>query len=278
MRTHHTRVFSALIGAFVFLLSAKPSVPFQGAREAGLANAIPNTNSTYNSFYNPAGFAGTSYLAVGISYNNLYQLKELSTRSVVACMPTKRGGFGGGWSYFGASTYNIQHFSAGYGHRLHHKIDAGILINYRLTELPEQYENDYAIFGNIGMIFHPNTSLDIGIHLQNISNSKYNHYNTEEIPMSLNAGINWKSESFLIGSSLSLYESEKALIRVGAEFNLAKNFAVRAGVSNKEYLQYTFGLGYRQKRWQSDIAFAYHNQLGMASFVSFEFFIGESRK
>ncbi len=253
-------------------------VPFQGAREIGMSNAVPSLNSSYNSFCNPAMLATNQKVALGISYNNPYQIKELSTQSIIVIFPTLNGGFGGGWDYFGTSVYNEQILTFGYGHSLNEKIEGGILLNYYATHLTEDYETYQAVSGNIGITVHPNTNLSIAVQIQNITNNNYISHSNEELQASLNTGVAWHFENFLIGSSLNINKTRTAQINVGSEYLLAKNFAIRAGIATNTNVQYTFGAGYGQKWWKGDIAFGYHNQLGMASFFSVEFLIGKEKK
>ncbi len=253
-------------------------VPFQGAREMGMSNAITSLNSNYNSFSNPAELAKSSNVALGFSYNNLYQVNELSTQSVIICVPTIKGGFGGGWEYFGSGSYNEQIITAGYGHGLNKKIECGILINYHVTHLTEGYETYNAVSGNIGLTMHLNPRLSIAMKLQNVTNTNYINHNNEELKASLKTGIAWHYGNFLIGSSLNINKTKSTQLNVGSEYLLTDNFAIRVGIGTNTNVHYSFGAGYSRKWWKGDIAFGYHNRLGMASFISVELLIGKTKK
>jgi hypothetical protein len=62
------------------------------------------------------------------------------------------------------------------------------------------------------------------------------------------------------------------------EANLVRNFNIRSGISSYDYMNFTFGMGYRTSFMNAGIAFTRHPVLGYSSAFSLEFLIGGTRK
>jgi hypothetical protein len=279
MKSYHLRSFATgiLIVCVLYSISAQ-SYFIAGAREAAMANSILTLGGTWSVYHNPAGIRTLNHASVGFCYENRYLLEELSTQSFAGTVPVRNGGFGVSYSYFGTSRYNEQKMALGYAHALGEKINAGILFDLYHTNLPDEYESDYIIAGEIGLIIRPIENLSIGLHLNNPTESGSQNYNTEDANTFFRSGITWHDKYFLIGTQVSIQENDEPIMSAGMEINVVPNFYVRAGISSDEKNNYTFGLGYKQKRWCGDIAFARHPILGYTSMFSIEFYPGKIKE
>ena len=251
---------------------------FEGGRESGMANSFLTLGGIWSVYHNPAGIARTNQMSLGFSYSNHYLINELSTQSFAGIVPAGKGAFGAYYSYSGTSRYNEQKLALGYAHTLGSKIDAGIMIDLSSTYLPDEYETAHAIAGEISLLLYPAEQFRIGLLASNISGSKYNSYTEEKLNTFFQGGVSWHGDNFLIGAKALLQMQNNPVISVGTELSIVNNLDLRAGVSTEDNMSITFGLGYKQKNWRSDIAFARHPNLGFSTFLSIEVFIGREKK
>jgi hypothetical protein len=267
---------------FIFCLTNSVSASnitfFHGAREAGLANssvALPGVWSVYS---NPGGMVFNKAPTMALSYQNRYQLKELSTTSVAGIMPGRFGALGASLSYFGTNSYNEQKYAVGYAHKLGEKISAGVMFDYFITNLPSEYETSHALAGEVGILVNPVERLNLGFHVFNISGSDYKLYHEESLPILYRAGAAWNDELFLISSQIQLENNGNVQLSLGSEIMLVKNLFFRAGISSNTLVNYSFGLGYKLNSFVCDVAFTHHPVLGFSSSVSLQYcFSGKER-
>lgn len=257
--------------ADLFSLSAQPNSFQSGAREAALANSSVALTTDWPMFHNPAGISRLSYSSIGVHYTNQYTMQELSTASAIGSMPIAAGAFGFSLSYFGTSMYNQQKYAIGYAHQLGDFLSAGVIFDYFMAHLPEEYESSHALAGEIGLIANPIDKLSIGCHIYNVTDSKYSNLTDENLPSFFALGAAWESETFLVSSQVNLDKESDPTISIGSEVLLIESIAVRFGVSTNEQYQYSFGLGYNNKKFKGDIAFTRHPVLGFSSYVSFNY-------
>lgn len=270
---------ATLITALLLSLASNAqSLHIAGARETGLANSSLTLNSTWSVFHNPAGLTNFDNYSLGISYINRFQSSELSTSAIAGIIPTEKGSFGIGYSYFGTSNYNQQKSIIGYAHKLGEKVDAGISIDLYSTHLPNEYESAHAITGEVGLTVRPINQLSIGAHLNNIAGADYSDYLEQEVPMSFRSSATWTAENYLLSGQLSLNKNYDAVLSVGTEVSILQYLDIRAGVSTFEPMSFTCGLGYHQKRLQLDLAFARHPSLGYTSVVSANINFGQVKR
>ena len=70
-----------------------------------MANASVTFNDVWSHFNNPGAVGNAKELAVGISYENRFLLKELQSQSVAAVIPLKVGSISIGGQMFGYSDF-----------------------------------------------------------------------------------------------------------------------------------------------------------------------------
>lgn len=270
-----TRLFSIafllLFGSLLSFTAGQSNVFRAGAREASLANTGVALKSNWAMFHNPAAITHLTSPMVGVHYSNQYIMEELSTTSVSGTIPLSYGGFGLSVSYFGTSAYNEQKYAFGYAHKLGNLFAAGITLDYFNVKLPEPYESSNALAGEIGLLVNPVDNLLIGCHLYNITNSKYTDYPSESLQSFFSLGATWQTEIFLVTSQVYLDREATPTISAGSEVYLIPTLAVRIGASTNEQYQYTFGVGYRNSRFNGDLAFTNHPTLGFSSHISFNY-------
>jgi hypothetical protein len=72
-----------------------------GSRAQSLGNASNTLEDVWAYHHNPAALTGVKKLAVGISYENRFLLKELQSQGVAVALPLKKGVISFGGQRFG---------------------------------------------------------------------------------------------------------------------------------------------------------------------------------
>jgi hypothetical protein len=238
------------------------------ARNTALANASASLLDNSAIGGNPAGIARFPSLSFELNCWNLFQIKELNSVSAGTVLPVSFGNFGTSVSYFGTTRYNNQKYAFGYGRFLGDKITAGVSCDYFVSKLPSKYESARVLTGEIGLLAQPFDKLSLGIHIFNISNSPYKNYLQEDLPVLYRIGASWKDTNFLICSQLQMEKSGNSQVSIGFEVKLIETLFVRAGISNNQQTNYSFGLGYIHNSLSCDVAFSHHPILGLSSFIT----------
>jgi hypothetical protein len=261
---------------FTTLFSQTPLI--SNAEEAGIANASVTNEGISAIFHNPAGINAANIPAIGFYHESPYLTNKLNTRTVAGVLPIKNGSFGSSYSYYGTVRYNEQKLGLAYAHSLGNSIDAGILIDLYTVKLPDDYNTDHALSGEIGIIVRPINHLSIGAHVNNVSNANYKLYYNARLPAFFQIGLTWDVDKYMLSAKTQINTYNNTVISVGTEMRLVKNLDLRLGISSDKKMSYAFGMGFKQKWWRSDIAFTKHPTLGFSSYLSIEIHLATHKK
>jgi len=243
------------------------------ARENGMSGASVCFSDVWSQYSNQAGLSNVKNMSIGLSYQNAFFVKELSTNSVAFALPTKSGTFGLNYYYFGYSKYNENKIALAYGKSLGKKISVGIQLDYFITHIEGEFGTIGIPAGEIGILSNPIENLYIGVHVFNIWNAHINSNDETYLPVIFKLGASYK----LYDKALLSVEFEKdidypVVVKTGIEFEVIDNLFFRAGVSAKPVL-FSFGLGYAFKSFKLDIAFTKHEVLDYSPSISLRYFI-----
>ena len=240
-----------------------------GARSRAMSHASVAFSDTWASFNNQAGIADINSITAGFFYESRYSLDELSLCAGTVIFPIHFGSFGLSLYQFGINEFKEQKIALAFAKQLSKRCHAGIQMDYFSYHLPEN-ENpaDFSTF-EAGIIFRATDKLLLGAHVFNPVLKGYN-YPSCTIPalMILRAGGQYAFDEMV----LLAFEAEKDtehpfLLKTGLEFKPVKSLALRMGLSGNPF-NYTAGLGYQFSMFSADIAFGYHNNLGITPSVS----------
>jgi len=245
------------------------------ARETGLAGASVSFSDIWSQYSNQAGLAYLDYIAVGISYQNAYFVKELATNSVAFAVPTKTGTFGLNYYYFGYPKYNENKIALAYAKTLGKKISVGIQLDYFITHIEGEFGTSGVPAGEIGILTNPIKNLYIGAHVFNVWNASISSADETYLPIIFKLGASY----ILYQKALLSVEFEKdidypVVVKTGVEFEMLKKVFLRAGISTKP-TTFSFGLGYEFNSFKLDIAFSKHEVLDYSPSISFRYFINK---
>ena len=108
-----------------------------GSRSSGMGNASVSLFDVWSVQNNQAGLGFQKTFAGGIVYQNLFMMKELSTKAFGLAVPVKGGTFGLCISNFGYSIYSENKIGLAFGKSFGEKISAGISMDYLSTNISE---------------------------------------------------------------------------------------------------------------------------------------------
>lgn len=246
-----------------------------GARSSSLASASVSLTDVWSSFNNQAGLAFLKTPALGFHYENKFLVKEYALQAGVIALPHKPGTVAVSYRYFGFSKYHEAKVGLAYAMKLHRNISVGVQVNYHQTYMAEGYGSHHALTFEAGLMYTPAENLFIGAHVFNPNRAKSSVIQEEYIPTVYRIGAGYN----ILNKATLLFETEKDLERSpvykgGLEINAFKNLDFRVGFGS-DYIEYTFGLGYKSRRLNFDLAFSHHYILGFTPHGSVTFNIGK---
>ncbi len=243
-----------------------------GAKQAGMGFSGVTLYDQWSTSQNPAGLSKLTVPSIGLFHENRFLVPEMSLKAFSFVMPTNEAGtFGIDLSYFGYTKYYELKTGLAYGILLGKRIAIGTKINYLHTHFEEYYGKKSTVVAELGFILEAVDNLFIGGHIYNLSRSKLAIYDDERVPTILKFGIGYRFTEKLYMTT----EAEKDLIykiiyKVGLDYRFLNNLYIRAGATTSPN-RLSFGLGYQIKKIRADIAFSYHQVLGISPHLSFTY-------
>jgi hypothetical protein len=266
MHLKQSLLLSLIIAVLPAYSQINPSTDAYTFSLSGSEAALSNLYSVEN---NQAGLAFYRKTAVAINYHNRYFIPELAGQSAIVAMAIGKGTAGASIYHFGAKSLNESKFSLAYGRKLFNWLSAGIEMNYHRLEIESVGGNKSAVSGNIGLQVIPLEYLNIGLQLENPTNSGFTNSETSVLHSGLKTGISYSIPSaFLITSQLDWDRFDKIDMVFGGEYWLIKNLSVRFGVRLINNPAFSFGTGILYRRTCIDFGFERHPVLGLSAAVS----------
>jgi len=252
------------------LLCSNPWRP-SGGRQAGLGGASVGVSDLWSASNNQAGLAFYQLPAVGVYFTNAYFLEHLSTKSIAATMPIKKGAFGVTANYFGYAYYNEINAGLSYAQRFGNALAAAVQLDYLhlgqggYADLP----NKSAVSFELSLMGAITKNLSVGAHVFNPINVKYNDYAT--IPACYRLGLGWfPVKEVLVAAEIEMQTDEKETIKCGVEYIPLKMLSLRAGFSSSPQL-WDFGVGLNLKDFTIDLTPTWNMALGWSTHVSLSY-------
>ncbi len=262
-------IFVLLLPAVSF--SNEPDKPFN-ARAAGLGNSVAAVTDPWSIFSNQAGLGLQRSYWVGVSHENRYLIRELSTSSLGGCIPVKPGTFGMALTHFGYSQFSQSQFGVSYGMMLSKAIAAGVGINYHSLRIANGYGSSSCITAEGGVIYQPVEKFAIGAHVFNPFRSSLG--SDQNLSTSFGIGIAYQPASYILITLQGDDSSQSSpVFRMGLEYNPVRSLSIRTGLSSNP-MSLAFGLGWRVKGMTFDLAFSYHEVLGYTPYLSLSYTFG----
>jgi len=255
------------------LLLAQIGNPHMGARSAAMGHASVTNTDVWAVHHNQAALAFLEESAVGISYESRFLTNELAQKGAVGAIKLKNHGtIGINVSQFGYSQFNDNKFGLGYALRLAKDISIGAQVNYQYIAFGA---NDYGslsvLTSEVGVLARLTDAISLGAHVYNLNYAKVSDYADEHLPMifRLGAGVQF-SEQFTGSAEVEKSLEQDANIKLGAEYVFFEKLSLRGGLNTQPFSN-SFGLGYRIKGLDIDVAANYHSVLGYSPQASIQY-------
>lgn len=263
---------------FIILLlllhhSSHSSIPEQtgGTRAAGLSYSTISLSDPWALFHNQAGLGWQRDYWIGAHHENRFFVKELGYSALGVCIPVKPGTLGFGLNHFGFNQFSRSRVGLSYGTTLGDRLAAGVGINYHDVHIAEYgSRNAFTVEG--GILYQPIDKLMVGAHLFNPAHQKFT--SEDDLPTMLGIGLAFKPANYLlISTQVDDNSATKPTCRLGLEYLPINGICFRGGFATNPLVM-SFGLGWRVKGVQLDMAFSYHEVMGYSPHISVAYTIG----
>jgi len=251
-----------------FAVLFSQSIQSVGSRSNALAGASVTLADLWAYYNNPGALGEYTDVAVGLTYENRFLLKELQQQAFAMTLPLKTGVVSAGAQTYGYRQFRSQRIGLGYSMRLADKLFAGVQVNYQLLQLNENYGSHSTVTAEAGIQALITTNWRFGMSVMNIGRSQLNTYQDERYPTLFRIGTSYQLSPkvlFLLEGSKTIVDKEK--VKIGVEYQAVKDFFLRFGVSSQP-VEVSFGFGYRWKIFLIDASSSYHPYLGWSPQLS----------
>lgn len=247
-----------------------------GARAISLANAFCSISDTWSAFHNQAGLAEFKIPSAGIFHESRFLIDELSLSAGTLILPDKNGNLTLSFYQFGKGTFKEHKFGLAYSKQLSENFYTGLQLDYFSKHYPENEKAfGFATF-EFGVTYQLTKQLTVGTHIFNpIKKGIKTNFRKEKSPYIFRFGGHYSFSNY----ALIVFESQKTsdqslIVKSGLEINPYKNLAFRIGVFGNP-MQLSSGFGYKYKQLSTDIAFRFHQSLGITPSISIQFELNE---
>ncbi len=259
---------SIMIGLMALLMARDGMAAWERTRSGGRSGAMGGTSVTQNDFWslnnNQAGTAWFKGISAGFSFGNEFLMKELMNEQIGVAIAFKAGTIGLLVNRFGNNQYCETNAGLSFARKFGKQFAVGIQMDYLGIKISDNYGNKNLLSCEIGLMYHADKHLSVGVQLINPVPVKIIVTPVERLPSTICIGISYSfSNEFL-----TTVEAEKDLenplvMRAGAEYHLAAPVYARIGISANP-ISFSFGAGLEFGKINFDLASSYHQALGFS--------------
>lgn len=240
-----------------------------------VANASVADLNRYSAFSNPAAIANYTETNISLQYDNRFNLKFLSQKSIYTVIPSKLINIGLSASHFGYEQYNEILSGISLSRNFSQVFSMGIQYNYLSVYFAETNKRYSKFFPQIGLQIHPSSSFTIGFQTFNPMQQNIKmQYVEKRIPSVFSLGCSWK-----MADNLHLFlQTDKNMTGIyrfagGFEYDIKEFLVIKTGVYNAEYLVPSLGFGLKMRSFDFHLNTELHPILGLtnSAAVSYKF-------
>jgi hypothetical protein len=243
--------------------------PPMGAKSSGVSHASVTFSDPWSLFNNISGIASLKNLHAGFTFENRFGIKSMNRMGALFICPFKYGVGGISLYKFGDQHYNEEMVGIGIAHQIM-KVSLGIKINYLQIGM-EELNSRKSLVCEFGGIAEITPQLVFGAHVYNFNQSRIKGYQKEFVPTIIKAGLSYRPFSKLMVNVETVKDIDfKASFKAGIEYKIIDKFCIRTGLSTFPFFG-SFGIGYNNKNFQIDYAYASHTQLGFINQLSLQY-------
>lgn len=188
-------------------------------------------------------------------------LKELSSHSLAAALPTASGNFGLRADYFGHAAYNETTLGLAYGRNAGPKLSVGAQFIYHSVSAAG-YGAASTLTFDAGLLFQLADAVQTGVSVYNPVRRSFGKSRQESLPSVYTAGLGYDvSPQFFVVAELQKVEDQSLSVNAGLQYRFAESLQARAGFRS-DTETYCLGFGVNIKKLRVDLSAAFHPYLG----------------
>ena len=248
-----------------------------GGRAAAMGGSSVASQGLWAMQNNPAGMANLEKISFGLYYENRWMLPETAYKCGAFALPTKFGCLGLSFNQFGSWKYNENKFGLAYAKGFGRYLQIGLQLDYLMLKIGNDYGTFNAVTFELGLQSQVTDKLTLGTYIFNPVNFSFKQtLNHEKLPIVMRFGLAYRFTKDFIGQCEieKNTEREGVSLRGGLEYEVIRNFYIRAGVQTNPGIL-SFGLGYAIRFAQINVAAQLHNELGASIQIGMIFSIGK---
>jgi hypothetical protein len=239
-----------------------------GGRSSAMGGISVAQSDFWSISNNQAGAAWLTGVTAGLYAENRFLMKDLMSQQIGIALPLKAGTFALLVNHSGNNLYNEIKAGLSYARKFAKHFAVGVQIDYLRIHVTDDYGTKNLLSCEIGLMYHADHQMIIGIHLVNPVPVHITAQPAELLPAILCAGLSYQfSGAFVAAIEAEKDLEHKPLFRAGAEYRFTKPFLARIGISTNP-MSFTFGFGLESGRLKIDIASEYNQALGFSPSLS----------
>ena len=244
-------------------------------RSADIRSVGMGGNEVTNSvLFNPGCLSLSTRQFIDINYFNKYELKELSSASIVYGNPDLLLPFALHISTFGYNKYRETMFRLALSKTLSSKWIIGISAQYALLQTELYEEEAKKVSTDVGILFIPDENLLIGLSITDLPSVRLDEesINIEDFNYySVQIGFQWKFINSMLIAVSTRYDDRSLLhFNMGLEYTAYEHFFIRTGLQTNPMVP-AFGAGVMISSFRLDVAANYHTRLGVCPGVGLSY-------
>ena len=235
-----------------------------GGRSFAMGSTSVASGDFWSLCNNQAGTACLKGVSAGFGFENHFLLKDLMREQLGFALPLEVGTFGMVMSRFGNNQYSEMKAGLSFSRKFGKQFSAGIQLDYLRMQIADDYGNKNLLSCEIGLMYHADNHLAIGIQVLNPVPVKITSYPLEQLPSTICLGLSYRfSDEFITNVEAEKDLENPLIIRAGAEYHFARPAYARIGISTSP-MSFTFGFGLEFGKFKLDMASGYHQVLGFS--------------
>ncbi len=264
-------VFSLALWLFSLFIFAETSYSqsnyFSAAPTYGLADITSVNGNVFSTAQNAAHLGTIQTHSAALGLNNRFSVSEFTYLSAAYQHNLPTGGLGVAVQNFGLPNYSENQAFLSYGLPLAKSFYAGASINYQNLRIGENAQQFNQLSAGFGLLVNASEQLTFGTQVLNITtNQTQDLHNTSPV---IEIGAKYTIDhNFSVQTAFWKITSGNAQYKVAGSYTPTEKFEFQYGVLIFDYLVNTFGIQYKQPKWNVNLSGQIHPVLGLSTAVS----------
>jgi hypothetical protein len=235
-------------------------------KSMSLASSIVSRTDHWALFGNPSLLTFKEKTSIGLFNSTKFGISDLNSTGFASNFKTKQGHFGLAFSHYGIKEFNRQNIVAGFGRKFG-GLTIGASGSYILINMANSTTKSLML--NLGLTYSFTDDFLMSFSGVNINRAilKDNSEERLESIYALGARLKLSKEVSMYPEVEYQFDLERTIVKIGLEYKLNESISFLSGIATEGDV---FNLGgmYSKDKWQSGLAFSYHQYLGFTPSVS----------